>query len=233
MNSPKVMIVDDDMQVLLMLREWLEVDGCEVFSATNGSEALRCFVNNAPSLVVTDLRMKGMDGFQLIGRIREMSDVHVVALTALSDEEHMIRCLELGADDYLVKPVRKRLFTLRIRGLLRRASTPEGVVASYKDSSVDLDFLTHEVRVRGAAVKLRPTEFRILALLAQNQDRVIGHDELLDKVWGDHAGSLDSLKWYISALRQKIEPNPKQPNLIVNVPRVGYRYASKEAAAIA
>lgn len=175
-------------------------------------------------MIITDVRMPAMDGFQLISRIREISDAHVLALTAMGDTENTIRGLELGADDYLVKPIAKREFLARVRSLVRRSSPPGDVPVSYEDSVINLDLLTHEANCRGEPIHMRPTEYRLLTYLVLNSHRVLSHQELLDKVWGDQGGSLDSLKWHISALRDKIETTPKKPSIIVTFPRVGYRY---------
>ena len=229
MASTKVLLVDDEPDLLSLLRDWLEEDGYEVFSTTDGGEALRLFFQHRPALSITDLRMPGMDGFQLITRIRELSDGHVLVLTALGGEEHVVRGLDLGADEYLVKPVSRRAFLARVRSILRRAVAPsEEQPTAYSDAYLSLNFLTHEVKLRGKPLHMRPTEFRLLAVLAQNSDRVVGHQELLDRAWGDQAGSPDSLKWYVSALREKLEEDPQTPRLIVTMPRVGYRYFPPE-----
>ena len=165
-----------------------------------------------------------MDGFQLISRVRDMSDAHVLVLTAVEGEENLIRGLGLGADDYLVKPVSRRVLLARVRALLRRAKSPQEDLSRYADSNLELNLLAHEAMVRGQTVHLRPTEFRLLAYLCQNGDRVIGHQELLDRVWGELDGSLDSLKWYIHSLREKIEADIQDPQLILTMSGVGYRY---------
>ena len=223
--ATKVLVVDDEPDLVSLLQEWLEGEGYEVYCAYNGKDALRLLFQHRPSLCVTDLRMAGMDGFELISRIREISDVHVLVLSAMGGEDQMVRGLELGADEYLVKPVSKRLFLARVRSLLRRATNSEGSVPDgYSDNYLTINFLTHQVRVLDKDLHLRPTEFRLLTVLTRNCDRVIRHQELLDLVWGDMAGSLDSLKWYISALREKLRDSD-DPRLIVTVPRVGYRYS--------
>ena len=229
MPPTKVLVVDDEPQLVSLLQEWLEEDGYEVYGSTDGEEALRLFSQHRPALSTIDLRMSGMDGFQLISRIREMSDGHLLVLTALGGEDQMVRGLELGADEYLVKPVSRRVFLARVRALLRRAPPSEEVPSIYSDAHLTLNFLTHEALLRGQTLHLRPTEFRLLTFLAQNNERVIGHHELLDRVWGDQGGSLDSLKWYISSLREKMEEDQQHPRLIVTVPRVGYRYFPPEA----
>ncbi len=220
----KVLVVDDEPELVQLLKDWLEEDGFEVFTATESAAGLRLFFQNHPDLTIADLRMPGMDGFQFITRIREMSDAHVLVLTALESEEYMIRGLDLGADDFLVKPVSRRALLARIRALLRRASPAENVPTGYSDGIVTLNFLTHEAEIRGEPVSLRPTEFRLLAFLSENQERVVGHKEILEKVWGDPFGSLDSLKWYIHSLRGRLEEDVSKPQFIVTVPGVGYRY---------
>ena len=222
MSTSKVLVVDDEPDIVAVLRDWLEEDGHEVYCATDGHQALRLFFEHRPSLSVTDLRMPGMDGFELISLIRDMSDVHVLVLSALDREEQMIRGLELGADEYLVKPVSRNLFLARVRSLLRRASQTEEVFSDrYSDAVLTIDFRTHEVHLRSQYLHVRPTEFRVLSFLVKNRDRVVSREELLDRVWGEGTGSLESLKWHISSLRDKLE----DPRLILTLARVGYRYS--------
>jgi len=224
MAGPKVLIVDDEVDFQALVRSWLEDDGYEVYAAADGWEGLQVFAEIRPQLTITDVRMPAMDGFQLISRIREISDAHVLALPAMGDTESTVRGLELGADEYLVKPVPKREFLARVRSMVRRATPPSEVPVEYRDSVIALDLLTHDASCRGEQIHMRPTEYRLLTYLALNRDRVLRHQELLDNVWGDQGGSLDSLKWHISALRDKIEVDPKKPTIIVTFPRVGYRY---------
>ena len=232
MSSTKILVVDDEPGIRSLLEQWLEGAGHEVYTAANGWDGLELFCEHLPTLTVADLRMPGMDGFQMIQRIREISNAYVLALTSLSNEEHTIRGLDLGADEYLVKPVPKREFLARISSLLRRATPPASVPVRYSDNQLSLDFLTHEASIRGLTLNLRPTEFRLISYLVLNNDRVIDHQELLDRVWGDQAGSLDSLKWYISSLRTKIEEDSRNPTVIVTFPRVGYRYFPHASATV-
>jgi two-component system KDP operon response regulator KdpE len=226
----KILIVDDEPEMLALLNEWLEEDGHEVASATNGWDGFDIFLNQKPVLTITDLRMPGMDGFQLISRIRAISDAHVIALTAMDTDEDTVRGFDIGADDYLVKPVSKRVFLARVRSLLRRADSDAKIALGYQDGVISLDFLSHEAQVNGKNLHLRPTEFKLLSFMVQNSDRVLTHQELLDQVWGGKQGSADSLKWYISALREKIEDDPRNPKVIVTFPRVGYRYSPPTTA---
>jgi DNA-binding response OmpR family regulator len=188
MPRSKILVVDDEPDLVLLLKGWLQEEGYEVYTATDAQHGLQLFFQHHPVLTITDLLMPGMDGFQLISRFREMSDAHVLVLTALEGEENLIRGLGLGADGYLVKPVSKRVFLARVRAILRRAQPLQEVYSSYSDTSVELDLLAHEASVRGRAVHLSPTEFRLLAYLCQNRDRVVGHRELLDRVWARWVG---------------------------------------------
>lgn len=229
MGQPRILLVDDEPNLMGLLQEWLEAEEYEVHCARDGGEALPMFFNLRPDLSVTDLRMPGMDGFQLIQRIREISsDSHLVVLSALGNEENVVRGLELGADEYMVKPVSKRVFLAKVRSLLRRATAADQDFCAYSDSALSLNFLTYEVVANGRPLSLRPTAFRLLSFLVQNHHRVVGYQELLDRVWGDEAGSLDSLKWHIAYLRGEVEEDRNSPTRIVTVARVGYRYYPAE-----
>ncbi len=172
MLSSKILVVDDEPEILALLNEWLEEDGHDVVTANNGWDALEIFVDRKPALTITDLRMPGMDGFQLIRRIREISKSHVIALTAMGGEEHTVMGFDLGADEYLVKPVSKRVFLARVRSILRRAVPDDELALKYEDDVLDLDFRSHEALVKGEPLHLRPTEFKLLAFLVQNAERV-------------------------------------------------------------
>ena len=228
MVNGKILIVDDEPDLLCLLQEWLEEEGYTIHTADNGSDALRQFFTHRPTLVIVDLRLPGMDGFQLIGRMRELSDVLVLVLSALGDEESVIHGLDMGADEYLVKPVSRRTFLARVRALLRRATSMGDTPSGYADPVLSLDFRTREAAIRERPLHLRPTEFRLLTFLALNSDRVITHDELLERVWGTDSGSLDSVKWYVASLRKKVEQDPQNPQLIVSVRGLGYRYLAPE-----
>ena len=224
MTTATILAVDDEPDQLSLVRMWLEGDGYEVLTATNGWDALDYMVQHRPALTITDIRMPRMDGFQLISRIREISDSHVLALSLLGDDEYTIRGLELGADAFVTKPISKRMFLVQVRSLMRRAESPDEVPGTYDDDCLSLNLLTHDAHLHGAPLNLRPTEFRLLSFLARNQNRVVSHQELLDQVWGCEGGSLDSLKWYIASLRHKIKENCDDSGFILTSHRVGYRY---------
>ena len=222
--AEKILVVDDEPDHLTLVKKWLEDDGYEVHTAVNGWDGLEAMVQLRPLLTITDIRMPGMDGFQLIKHIRELSDGIVLALTRLGDDEDVIHGLELGADEYLAKPISKQMFLVRVRSLLRRAETPDEIPSDFADECLSLNFLTHNAQLHGETLSLRPIEFRLLSFLSRNNHRVVGHQELLDQVWGVEGGSLDSLKWYISSLRHKLDDNCKESRLILTFPKVGYRY---------
>ncbi|MBI2919174.1 MAG: response regulator transcription factor [Chloroflexi bacterium] len=223
-NPTTILVVDDETHVRDMLKEWLEEDGYQVQVAASAAEALKLFFDFRPALTVVDLRMPGMDGFQLISRLRELSAAHILILSALSGDDAIVRGLDLGADEYLVKPVSQGPFLARVRSLLRRGVPEAEVTAGYADAELSIDMGTHAASVRGQKVHLSPLEFRLLAYLVKHRDRVITHDELINEVWGAEDGSLDSLKWYASSLRRKLEVDPDSPHLIINVRGLGYRY---------
>lgn len=224
---PKILVVDDEKDLVSLLEGWLkEENKYEVYGITSAEEALRLFFQYKHDLIITDLRMPGMNGFDLISRIRMMSDVYIMVLTALSNEEHIVRALNMGVDKYLVKPVRMRVFLAEMHSLLRRVAPPGEFPTIYSDDFLKLNFLTHEIWVLGQPLHLRPTEFRLLSCLVQNRERVVSHTEIMNIVWGESGSSLDSLKWYISSLREKIGEEPNYPRHIVTLPRVGYRYLS-------
>lgn len=226
MNKEKILVVDDEKEVVELLKDWLEEADYTVFTALDGKSALREFFVHKPELVVVDILMPGMDGFELCERIRELSEVPIIILSAKGQEMDKVRALNLGADEYLVKPIGRSEFLARVAALLRRAKTPlaEGMVTLYSDDVLTLDFAKHEAYVRGKKVFLTPLEYRLLSYLAQNSDRVLSHQELWDKVWGWEYGSPESVKWYVASLRKKIEEEPERPKLIITIRGVGYRY---------
>ncbi len=226
----QVLLVDDDQALLSMLREQLEAAGYEVFAVTSGREALREFYERRPDIVILDTRMAEMDGFTLIERIREVSDVPVIVLSAYGDEEDVVRALDLGADDYILKPYRLNELLARIRSALRRfkAFRKEPPII-YQDDFLTIDLQSRRVMREGEEIHLTPTEFRLLAALVENADQVVSNKELLKRVWGwDYRNDLDYPRIYIWHLRRKIEPNPKRPTYIRTEYGVGYRFAPKD-----
>jgi len=225
-TAPLILAVDDEEHILRLVRMNLEVENCRVITASSGIEAIERVRKDLPDLVLLDVGMPGLDGFETLRMIREISDVPVIMLTVRSDEEDIVRGLELGADDYITKPFRARELSSRIRAVLRRArgGLPETAILKI-DDYLSVDYNRREVIVGGKRVKLRPTEFRLLYHLIENAGWVVPHEVLLSKVWGpEYREEVHYLRLYITYLRQKIEPDPSNPRYIFTERGVGYRF---------
>ena len=222
-----VLVVDDEQRLVNFMRMNLEVEGCRVISATNGREALDKLREDMPDVVLLDIMMPGMDGYETLKRLRTFSAVPVLILTAKDAEDDRIRGLELGADDYIGKPFGHRELISRIRAVLRRHYTPPPAPQTLVvvDQRLTIDFDRREVLIDGERVNLRPTEYRLLYHLVQNAGYVMTHEQLLMKVWGPEYGDESHyLRLYITYLRQKIEVDPSSPKYILTERGVGYRF---------
>ncbi len=225
----KLLLIDDDPHFCKLMEVTLDSKGFEVEVAYDAISGLRKAYAMTPDLVLLDLMLPEMDGWEACRRFREMSDVPIIMLTALDSPEYTVRGLELGADSYLVKPVTVEELAARIRAVLRRAPSPKfdrespPAIFHYDQLVIDLD--RHLVTIDGEPVELRPVEFRLLSVLARHPGRVLPHNYLLREVWGPkRKGRIHSLRLYISYLRRKIEPNPAEPSLILSERGVGYRF---------
>jgi len=222
-----ILVVDDEPRMVSFMRMNLEIEGCRVISATNGREALERARDDLPDVILLDIMMPGMDGFEVLRRLRESSSVPVIVLTAKDDEDDRIRGLELGADDYMGKPFSQRELVSRIRAVLRRhlIQPPLQQTQLRIDDRLMIDFGKREVYVEGKPVALRPTEYRLLYHLVQNAGWVMSHETLLSKVWGpEYRDESHYLRLYVTYLRQKIEPDPAHPRYILTERGVGYRF---------
>ena len=222
-----ILVVDDEPRMINLMRMNLELEGCRVLTATNGREALEKVREELPDVVLLDIMMPGMDGFEALRRARQFSQVPVIILTAKDDEEDRIRGLELGADDYVGKPFSHRELISRIRAVLRRhyAPPPTPQTTVKVDERLTIDFAKREVLVNGERVNLRPTEYRLLYHLVQNAGYVMPHETLLTKVWGpEYRDETHYLRLYVTYLRQKIEEDPASPKYILTERGVGYRF---------
>ena len=222
-----VLVVDDEPRMIKFIRLNLDLEGYQVIEASNGLEALKRVRRDLPDLVLLDVMMPEMDGFETLKRIREISNVPVIMLTVRGDEEDKVRGLELGADDYVTKPFSPRELSSRIKAVLRRAEMPSPVEKTIIkiDDDLSIDFNRREVIVRGERIKLRPTEYRLLYHLVNNAGWVMTHETLLSKVWGyAYRDDTQLLRLYITYLRQKIEPDPSNPKYILTERGVGYRF---------
>jgi two-component system KDP operon response regulator KdpE len=213
--------------MIKFIRLNLDLEGYRVIEASNGLEALEKVRTELPDLVLLDVMMPEIDGFETLERIREISNVPVIMLTVKADEEDKVRGLELGADDYVTKPFSPRELSSRIKAVLRRTEMPSPVEKTTIeiDDDLSIDFNRREVIVRGERIKLRPTEYRLLYHLVNNAGWVMTHEMLLSKVWG-YAYRDDSqlLRLYITYLRQKIEPDLSNPRYIFTERGIGYRF---------
>jgi DNA-binding response OmpR family regulator len=226
-----VLIVDDEPRIRDFVRMNLELERYSVLEASNGPEALEQLRENLPDLIVIDIMMPEMDGFETLHHIREVSNVPVIMLTARQSEQDKIHGLDLGADDYIAKPFSPRELLSRIRALLRRSfmAVPARKTEIVVDPDLQIDFSRREVIVRGKKVVLRPTEYRLLYHLVSNAGRLLTHETLLSKVWGrEYRDEAHYLRLYITYLRQKIEQDPARPKYILTERGVGYRFKELE-----
>ena len=226
----KILVVDDEPTFVTWVSKTLTNKGYEVLTAGDGQEALRLLFAHKPDLVLLDVMMPKMDGWQTCSRIREVSDVPIVMLTGeQKSEEDIVRGLDYGADDYLIKPIGSRELVARMQAILRRAelfpSPGTTKKVTYSDAFLTVDIAERKVIVNGEQVRLTPTEFRLFAFLVENAGRVLTHKQLLEKVWGwEYIDDIDHLRIYAWHLRQKIEPTPAQPRYIITEPGVGYYF---------
>lgn len=226
-----LLVVDDEPRIRDFVRLNLELEHYHVEEAGNGIEALEKLRNTLPDLIILDVSMPEMDGFEALRHIREVSTVPVIMLTVRQSEADKIRGLDLGADDYLAKPFSPPELLSRIRALLRRSlmAPPTRKTKIVVDSDLTIDFSRREVTVRGKKVVLRPTEYRLLYHLVSNAGRLLTHETLLSKVWGhEYRDESHYLRLYITYLRQKLERNPAQPQYILTERGLGYRFRELE-----
>jgi len=224
MSKPRILVVDDDAGLQKLVRVNLEARDYEVIGALDGEAGLRMFEEKDPALVILDVVMPGIDGFETCRRIRGMSDVPIIMLTAKDQEEDVVRGLESGADDYVTKPFGVEVLVARVRAVLRRTKFPEEMPQpSFVSGELVVDFERHEVILAGTEVPLTATEYKILALLARNAGRVITQDQLLENIWGwEYRGERHILQVAIARLRQKIGDDPHNPKYIVTKIGIGY-----------
>lgn len=226
-STEKILVIEDDEDIRTVVVTRLTRTGYDTSVAVDGKDGLRRFYGDRPDLVVLDIAMPVMDGWQVLERLREVSDVPVLILTAAIQERDKLRGLRSGADDYITKPFSGEELLARVEVALRRtrSSGDEGETSGYSDSEITIDFQKHEVFAHGEAVALSPTEFRLLAALTRSANQVLSQDQLLDQVWGrEYVGSLEVVRLYVGYLRRKIERDHEAPTLVETVRGFGYRY---------
>jgi len=226
----KILVVDDEPAFVNLVKQVLTKKGYEVLKASNGQESLRVFFDHRPDVVLLDVVMPRMDGWQTCSRIRDVSDVPIIIITGRRKAEaYIVRGLDYGADDYLIKPVGNKELVARVQAVLRRAELPSTLDTrsriTYSDDFLTVDVTERKVIVNGERIRLTPTEFRLFSVLVGNAGRVLTQKQLLEKVWGwEYVDDLDHLRIYIWHLRHKIEPDPTQPKYIITEPGVGYYF---------
>jgi len=224
--APKLLVVDDEEDLQQLLRAMLERRGYEVLSAGGGLQAIRMLYHDRPEPALLDVMMPGMDGWETLKRIREMSTVPVIMLTALGEVSHVVQGLQTGADDYVAKPFDREELVARIEALLRRCTLPldqADQVLSFDHGNLIIDPVCRRVVVHGEDVRLTPTEYRFLLYLAQNAGRVLTYESILTNVWDvAYQGGDKNVKVYATYLRRKIEPDPQQPRYVCSERGVGY-----------
>jgi DNA-binding response OmpR family regulator len=229
MNSPRVLVIDDDDDIRGLVAELLQRSGLEVEQAGDGRAGLRAFHQSSPDLVLLDVSMPELDGWQTLERIRDLSDVPVMMLTARGAELERVRGLQAGADDYMVKPFGRQELVARVQALLRRARTSgEERHESYADARITIDFAQRAVAYDGHDVSLTPLEFKLLAAFVRHPRQVLSREQLLELVWGDAYGvSGDQVKLYVGYLRRKLDPEQPDRVPIETVRGFGYRYQTR------
>jgi DNA-binding response OmpR family regulator len=223
----RILVVDDEERMVRFIRLNLEHDGFQVSEAFNGKQAVQKLRDVNPDLILLDVMMPDLDGFEVLEMIREISNVPVIMLTAKSEEDDRVRGLELGADDYVAKPFSPRELVSRVRAVLRRTESASGSMHGLieVDERLKIDFDRREVWLEGKTVRLRPTEYRLLFHLVQNAGWVVSHDQLLAKVWGyEYRDEPHYVRLYINYLRMKLEKDPANPKYILTERGVGYRF---------
>lgn len=223
----RVLVVDDEPQIIKLISMNLEREGFQVISAADGYEALEKVTKELPDLVILDIMMPDMDGFETLKRIRELSSVPVIFLSVRGQEADRVHGLDLGADDYITKPFSPRELVSRIKAVLRRTQAKAPAIKSeiVVDDELRINFDQRKVIVRGKEVQLRPTEYRLLYQLVTNAGKLLTHETLLSRVWGtEYLGEDHYVRLYITYLRQKIEKDPKNPKYILSERGLGYRF---------
>ena len=227
MHRPRVIIADDDPLVVKFVSSILKKEGCEVLSATDGAEALEVVDKESPDLVILDIGMPEIDGFEVCRLLSDRVQVPIIMLSARGEIADKVRCLNLGADDFITKPFAVDELVARLKSVLRRSRMPEDVQepTACAKGDINVDFLRRRVTVRGAEIRLTPTEYMLLQELVSNAGKVLSHTLLLGRVWGpEYVEDRQFLHVFISRLRNKLEKDPQNPDYIVTVSGIGYLF---------
>jgi len=222
----RILVVDDEERMVRFIRMNLEHDGYQVIEALNGKQAIDK-LRDTPDLILLDVMMPDIDGFEALEMIRQVSTVPVIMLTAKGEEDDRVRGLELGADDYITKPFDHLELLARVRAVLRRLDmpAPRTRAPSFRSGDLEVDFDAQEARLAGERLDLTPTEYRLLYHLVRNAGRLMPHDALLARVWGrEYVDEVDYLRVYVRRLRHKLLDDPDRPRYIRTERGLGYRF---------
>lgn len=227
MHHSHILVVDDELAIIKFLRANLEANGYETLAASDGAEALQKVERELPDLIILDIMMPKMDGFEVCRRLREWSQIPIIMLSARADLMDKVKCLDLGADDYLCKPFGKEELIARVKAVLRRTEAASTMPAppAFTCDDLEINFAERRITLAGSEVRLTPTEYNLLRELALNTNKVLTHNMLLGKVWGPEYGEeKEYLRVFVNRLRKKLEANPENPKYIITVPGVGYQF---------
>jgi DNA-binding response OmpR family regulator len=223
-----VLIVEDEFAMGQLLATIFQKEGATCFISSDGKGALSQLNHHHPDLVLLDLMLPGEDGIEVCRRIRELTDIPIIIISARTRDQDIIRGLKSGADDYITKPFQPQVVTARAEAVLRRSGPliTEKSGTDYQDSFLKVKIAQRELIVNGRNTHLTPTEFKLLAFLVENLGRICTFDRITEQVWGEELGtSLESIQTYIWQLRQKIEPDPNKPTYILSMHGIGYRFS--------
>ena len=232
MERKKILIVDDDVNLCELMQHACSQARAQVILAYDGNAGLKQFFAHRPDLVILDIQMPGMNGWELCRQIKIMSDTPVIMLTTRASDEDIVRGLDLGADDYVTKPFSHEVLLARIRATLRKQAKqqPDRAKLSYRDEYLALNLDERRVTVSGETVRLSDTEFRLLSYLFRNAGRVLTYNQILERIWGLEKEYSDYVHVYVSHLRRKLEVDPRSPRYILTEHRIGYRFEKATVA---
>ncbi len=231
MKGKTVLIIDDDTDLLHLASHIFQKAGARTITASREMEGMSQLFTHHPDLIILDVMLLQADGFEICRRIRQISDVPIILLTALNKEQDMLSGLAAGADDFLTKPFNADILIARAMAVLRRSKhqNDKSTAFKYNDGNLSIDIENHHVRIREKLIKLTRVEFRLLVYLARNAGKVLTFNQILSSVWGDeYRGSMEYVHIYISHLRRKLEENTKSPRYFLTVHGVGYMFESQE-----
>jgi two-component system, OmpR family, KDP operon response regulator KdpE len=226
-NGARILVADDEASIRRSLKVNLESRGYTVDAAETGEKAIKAFENRRPDLLILDLLMPGMGGIDVVLKLRAVSTIPIIVLSAMGEEAEKVKALELGADDYMTKPFGMEELFARIRSLLRRAAGATSAAPVFVAGDLSVNFDRREVTVEGQPVKLTPTEYDLLKYMIEHAGKVLTHRILLQELWGQaYVDQAQYLRVFVGQLRKKIEKHPGRPRFILTDPGVGYRFCT-------